>query len=120
MKKILLVIVMVVLLLFLGCVIFVGDDDGRYYNVFWEQCEYNNCKYIFKLELDVYYEDVICSMGVVDFNELLRQDGYIYWVLYYCIQWVVDDGIIIKDECMLLVFEDNCLIGWGDEVFCKF
>ncbi|MFS1703028.1 DUF3192 domain-containing protein [Alteromonas sp. AMM-1] len=119
MKKILLCTALAAPLLLSGCVISVGDDDGRNYNSSWEQREYNNRKHISKLELDAHYEDVTRSMGVADFNELLRQDGHTYRVLYYRTQRAADDGITTKDECTPLVFEDNRLIGWGEEALRK-
>lgn len=30
---------------------------------------------------------------------------------------MMGDGIIIKDECMLLVFRNGNLVGWGDSVY---
>ncbi|SEK83450.1 Protein of unknown function [Colwellia chukchiensis] len=92
-----------------GCVIAVGDKDGRLSSSHYEDREFENRKKIARLQLNSSFADVRGEMGVADFNESYMEAGKQVNIIYYRTHRLHKDGITTKDECTKLVFVNNAL-----------
>ena len=103
-----------------GCVIVAGDGEDGWsddHNASgWRDEQNINRKNITKLTLGLEYPMVLTQMGNPDFTEAFTTEGGLaYQVLYYRTHREHGDGETTKDETTPLVFENNKLIGWGND-----
>jgi len=102
-----------------GCVIVADgdwDDDDDYTSSTWKADQKQNRENISNLSLGLMRSDVITQMGAATFTEAFTADnGSGYEVLYYRTHREHSDGETTKDETTALVFENNKLIGWGND-----
>ncbi|WP_408057215.1 DUF3192 domain-containing protein [Veronia nyctiphanis] len=49
----------------------------------------------------------------------IQQDNKSYKVLFYRTHYVKGDGHDTKDECTPVIFADEKLLGWGDEILSQ-
>lgn len=83
----------------------------------WQDCEEYNKVQIFKFEFGIICVEVFVLFGVLDIIEVKMQGSCEIQVMFYCIQYVCVDGFIMQDECMLLLFENEVLVVWGEGVY---
>ena len=101
-----------------GCVIVAdGDwDDDDYTSSNWKAEQKQNRQNINNLNLGLERSEVIAQMGVATFTEAFTaESGSQYQVLYYRTHREHGDGETTKDETTALVFENDKLIGWGND-----
>jgi hypothetical protein len=96
-----------------GCVIAVGEGDGRISTSGFDDREFNNRKQIANLALNSSYADVAHKLGVADFNESYEKNGDKVQVLFYRTHRVHKDGLTTKDECTYLHFVNGALLETG-------
>lgn len=100
-----------------ACVISVQDDydDQRLsQHGSWSELEQSNRELIGQLDMGASIQSVRSKLGVPDFDELLKQEGSQYRILFYRTQRKSGDGATTKDECTPIVFENEQLIGFGE------
>ncbi len=107
-------IVAIFLLTLSGCVIVAGDHDWDDNN--WESQQRQNRETISGLELQAERSAIISKLGAPSFSDAFMKENDEYRVLYYRTQHTKSDGETTKDETTPLVFKNDKLIGWGDEV----
>ena len=100
-----------------GCLIVAdgdwNDDDDT---SDWRTTQKANREHISGLNLGEMRSDVISRMGTPAFNEAFTaENGASYQVLFYRTQREHGDGETSKDETTALVFENDKLIGWGND-----
>ncbi len=77
-----------------------------------------NNENLLKLEMGMSKEDVISIMGKPDLNEAYQSlYGKPVVIFFYYTQRKWPDGNVTKDECTPVVFENDRLVGWGDEFY---
>ncbi len=82
------------------------------------QLQERNMETILGLEMGVSEEQAILRMGTPEINEAYAQaNGSKLVALFYYTNRVWADGLVTKDECTPLIFEDNQLVGWGNELY---
>ena len=97
-----------------GCVIVAGDhewDDSS-----WQSQQRENRETISELELQTERSKIISKMGAPSFSDAFVKEGDEYRVLYYRTQHTRSDGETTRDETTPLVFKNDKLVGWGNDV----
>jgi hypothetical protein len=97
-----------------GCII-VNDEHGWYDS--WEHDQENNREAIAELDIGMHREDVLDRLSTPEFSEAYSRDGEEYRVLFFRTQHRHSDGETTRDETTPLVFRNDILIGWGDEIY---
>lgn len=119
MKKSLLALIIVAPLSFglTGCVVAIDGDGDNHSFKQKKNSEFENRKKIAALSLQSEYDYTTTILGVADFTELYQVNDKIIKVLFYRTQRLHKDGIITKDECTYLLFENEILteIGAGGD-----
>jgi outer membrane protein assembly factor BamE (lipoprotein component of BamABCDE complex) len=100
-----------------GCII-VGGEHGWVHSD-WEKEQRRNSERISQLDIGMERVDVIDRMGSPDFSEAYTRDDAEYRVLFYRTQRRHGDGATTRDETTPLVFRNDTLVGWGDEVYAS-
>ncbi len=107
--------IIVVLLASLGgCISINGQhswDDSS-----WKDDQEANRKVISELSLGTERSSVLMRLDTPSFSEAFVKDGEEYSVLYYRTHHAKSDGETTKSETTPLVFKNDKLIGWGDDV----
>ena len=101
-----------------GCIIVSGDGDwdGDNSSSNWQSVQKKNRKNITKLTLGQTRTEVLTKMGEPNFSEAFKGRGdEPYTVLYYRTHREHGDGDTTKDETTPLVFENDLLVGWGND-----
>ena len=97
-----------------GCVVIGGDhgwDDND-----WESQQKKNREIISELALNTQRSHILSKLGAPSFSEAFVKGDDEYRVLYYRTQHIDSDGDTTKDETTPLIFENDKLIGWGQDV----
>lgn len=101
-----------------GCVVAIGNDGDRSRDGNWQEKERDNRTAIEQLQAGMTYGQVRDWMPhQADFSESFQADDIHYQVLFYRTQRVEADGVVTRDETTPLIFADNFLIGWGEQVW---
>ncbi|TQV89339.1 DUF3192 domain-containing protein [Aliikangiella coralliicola] len=100
-----------------GCIIVDRDYDRDSEN--WRSQQKENREIISDLALQTERSKVLAKLGAPHFSEAFTKEGVEYRVLYYRTQHRHSDGDTTKDETTPLVFKDNKLIGWGQEILAS-
>jgi hypothetical protein len=101
-----------------GCVIVAdGDwDDDDYTSSNWKAEQKQNRESISNLSLGQERSEIVSLMGAATFTEAFTgENGSGYQILFYRTQREHGDGDTTKDETTPLVFENDKLIGWGND-----
>ncbi|RLA04902.1 MAG: hypothetical protein DRQ47_02515 [Gammaproteobacteria bacterium] len=101
-----------------GCIIVDGDGDwdDHYSSSSWQSEQEKNRDNINSLVLGAKRSDVMIKMGEPNFSEAFTKDnGKSYQILFYRTHREHGDGETSKDETTALVFENDNLIGWGND-----
>lgn len=96
-----------------GCVVAIDRDIDEHSYKQKKNSEYDNRKKIAKLSLNTQYSVIENDLGVADFTELYQVEDKTIKVLFYRTQRLHKDGVITKDECTYLLFENDSLIEMG-------
>ena len=112
-----LIAVPIVLLSLSGCVI-VGGDHG-WGSGDWQEEERENRRVISTLEIGMEHGEVVSRLGTPSFSEAYSREGEEYRVLFFRTQHRHSDGETSRDETTPLVFRNDTLIGWGDDVLAS-
>lgn len=83
----------------------------------WEERELTNRRAVQQLKLGENLDNITNTMGTADFNEIVLSGENKFNVLFYRTHRREGDGITTKDECTPLVFENQVLVGWGNDFF---
>jgi outer membrane protein assembly factor BamE (lipoprotein component of BamABCDE complex) len=107
-----------------GCVVVVGDDEGRGWNNSnssseWKEVQRTNKAKIAQLEVGETISQVKTTFGSADFNEAFTDNDKQYQVLFYRTRHKHSDGETTKDECTPLIFVDGVLQSWGQKAYKK-
>jgi outer membrane protein assembly factor BamE (lipoprotein component of BamABCDE complex) len=100
-----------------GCIIIGGEhgwDSGD-----WKDEQNRNRELISQLEIGEQRLEVMDRLGSPNFSEAYTRDDDEYRVLFYRTQRRHSDGDTTKDETTPLIFRNNILIGWGQEVYAS-
>ncbi len=100
-----------------GCIIIGGEhgwDSGD-----WKDEQNRNREMISQLEIGADRMDVLDRMGSPNFSEAYTREDDEYRVLFYRTQRRHSDGDTTRDETTPLVFRNDVLIGWGQEVYAS-
>jgi hypothetical protein len=100
-----------------GCVIVAGDRDSDNHSM--DSIEKENRAVISELSLQTTRSRVLTMLGAPNFSEAFMKGDDEYRVLYYRTQRLHADGDTTKDETTPLVFKNDKLVGWGEEVLAK-
>ncbi|MET1255194.1 DUF3192 domain-containing protein [Aliikangiella maris] len=99
-----------------GCII-VGeryDDDGHHSS--WEERQRENRQIISQLPMQSSRKSVLDQLGAPEFSEAYTKGNDEYRILYYRTQRKHDDGDTTIDETTPLVFKNDQLLGWGEQI----
>lgn len=100
-----------------GCVVVNGEPG--WYSSDWEDEQQENREIISSLEIGMEREQVVSRLGTPNFSEAFTQDGDEFRVLFFRTQRRHSDGETTRDETTPLVFRNDALIGWGNEVLAS-
>lgn len=102
-----------------GCVVAIGDHEGDWddnKSSSWKAEQNKNRTNITKLTLGQNRSEVLSQMGEPNITEAFTSsNGASYQVLFYRTHHEHGDGQTTKDETTALVFENDKLIGWGED-----
>jgi len=103
-----------------GCIIVAGDHEGEWDDdnstTNWKQQQNKNRANMTKLQLGQDRNEIVSQMGDPNFTEAFKgENGASYQVLYYRTHREHGDGDTTKDETTAVVFENDKLIGWGND-----
>lgn len=100
-----------------GCISINGshswDDKG------WKDTQEANRKVISELAIGTERSNTLMRLGTPSFSEAFVKDGEEYSVLFYRTHHTASDGETLKNETTPLVFKNDKLIGWGDDVLAS-
>ena len=82
----------------------------------WESNQAENRKIISELVIGAERSNVLTRMGTPSFSEAFVKDDDQFNILFYRTHHTDSDGETTKDETTPLVFENDKLIGWGDDI----
>lgn len=108
---------MVVILMVLsvaGCVVIGGehvDHDG------WKDEQRENREAISKLAIGMSRDEVLDQLGTPSDSEAFTRDGEEVRVLFFRTRHRHSDGETTRDEATPLVFRDDVLVGWGEDIY---
>ena len=101
-----------------GCVVIDGEHSWGH-DEDWRKQQRENREVIAALDIGTPRAEVTRRLGAPDFSEAYTRDGEEYRVLFFRTQHRRSDGDTSKDETTPLVFRNDILIGWGDEVYAS-
>ena len=101
-----------------GCVI-VNGEPGFIGSSDWEREQRRNSEAIANLDIGMQRSTVVDRLGTPSFSEAFTRDDDEYRVLFFRTQHRHSDGDTTRDETTPLVFKNDKLIGWGDEVYAS-
>lgn len=101
-----------------GCIVW-GGDHGDWHDDDWRHQQKENRALIGELELQTERSRVLMKLGAPSFSEAFSRDGSEYRILYYRTQHRHSDGETTIDETTPLVFKNDRLIGWGEEMLAN-
>ncbi len=93
-----------------------GPDWDELKDANWDANQRENREIISELSLGVDRSSVVSRLGTPSQSEASVKEGDEYRILYYRTQHRHSDGETSKDETTPLVFKNDKLIGWGNEV----
>ena len=100
-----------------GCIVIGGEhgwDSGD-----WKDEQVRNARVISHLEMGAERMDVMDRLGSPNFSEAFQREQDEYRVLFYRTERRHSDGYTTRDETTPLVFRNDVLIGWGQEVYAS-
>ena len=100
-----------------GCII-IGGERG-WSSGDWKDEQVRNREVISQLEIGAVRSAVMDRLGAPNFSEAYTREGDEYRVLFYRTQRRHSDGDTTRDETTPLVFRNDALIGWGEEVYAS-
>ncbi len=100
-----------------GCII-VNDENG-WNRDSWEHDQENNREAIAMLDIGMQREEVLDRLSAPEFSESYSHNGEQIRVLFFRTQHRHSDGETSRDETTPLVFRNDTLIGWGQEVYAS-
>lgn len=98
-----------------GCIV-IGDRGS---NDDWREIQRENRQIISDLEIGTSRDRVLVLLGAPAFSEAFSKASDDFRVLYYRTQHRHSDGDTTKDETTPLVFKNDRLIGWGQEMLMQ-
>jgi hypothetical protein len=98
-----------------GCVYVNGENVG--WDDDWQKEQRINRNEISKLEIGTTRGAVIERLGTPTDSEAFTHEGEEVRVLFYRTQRKHSDGETTRDETTPLVFKNDLLIGWGNQVY---
>ncbi len=101
-----------------GCIV-VGGGHSDWSDNDWESEQRDNREIINQLSLKSTRSSVLNLLGAPNFSEAFALNDDEYRVLYYRTQHRHSDGETTKDETTPLIFKNDQLIGWGEDVLYK-
>lgn len=100
-----------------GCIVIGGDHDWD--DESWRSQQRENREIISELNIGADRSQVLSKLGAPSFSEAFTKDGNEYRVLFFRTQHRHSDGDTSKDETTPVVFKNDKLIGWGDEILAS-
>ena len=101
-----------------GCIVVNGEHGWAGSND-WKEEQQDNRAAIANLELGMQRSEVVEQLGTPNYSEAFTQDDVEYRVLRFRTRHRHSDGDTTPDETTPLVFKDDALIGWGDDVLAS-
>lgn len=98
-----------------GCIV-IGSEH-TWDNSDWKDEQKRNREVISQLQIGAERSAVMERLGAPNFSEAYTREGDEYRVLFYRTQRRHSDGDTTRDETTPLVFRNDSLIGWGQEVY---
>ncbi len=100
-----------------GCVV-VHGEHGWSNDDWWDE-QRENREVISQLDIGMERSQVVGRLGAPDFSEAFTRDGEEFRVLFFRTRHRHSDGETSRDETTPLVFRNDTLIGWGDDVLAS-
>jgi outer membrane protein assembly factor BamE (lipoprotein component of BamABCDE complex) len=97
-----------------GCISINGSHNWDDKN--WKDTQEANRKIISELAIGTERSNVLMRLGTPSFSEAFVKDEEEYSVLFYRTHHTKSDGETAKNETTPLIFKNDILIGWGNEV----
>ncbi len=101
-----------------GCIV-VNGEHGWDSSKDWKDEQRDNRAAIANLDIGMQRSEVVERLGTPNYSEAFTKDNVEYRVLRFRTQHRQSDGETTPDETTPLVFKDDTLIGWGDEVLAS-
>ena len=105
------------LILLSGCVVVNGESG--WHNSDWQKEQRKNREAIAELQIGMERSQVVSRLGVPEFSEAFTRDGDEFRVLFFRTRHRHSDGETSRDETTPLIFRNDTLIGWGDNVLAS-
>ena len=99
-----------------GCIVVNGKGG---WIAEWELEQEENRRIISELDIGTSRDAVVAQLGTPNFSEAFTSEGEEYRVLFFRTQRRHSDGDTTRNETTPLVFKDDHLIGWGDDVLAS-
>jgi len=100
-----------------ACVIVNGEPGWGHHD--WKDEQRENREIIAGLDIGMQRSEVVSRLGTPNFSEAFTRDGEEFRVLFFRTQHRHSDGDTTRDETTPLVFRNDSLIGWGDDVLAS-
>lgn len=100
-----------------GCIVVNGEPG--WHSSDWEDEQKENRAIISSLEIGMPRDEVVGRLGTPNFSEAFTQDGDEFRVLFFRTERRHPDGKTTRDETTPLIFRNDALIGWGNEVLAS-
>ncbi len=97
-----------------GCVFIDGELVN---NDSWKGEQRDNREAISHLQIGALRAEVLEELGTPDDSEAFTREGEEVRVLFYRTQRRHSDGETTRDETTPLVFRNDLLVGWGEDVY---
>lgn len=97
-----------------GCI---SIDSAHVSRDDWKEVQRDNREMIAKLNIGDSHSSVVSKLGTPSDSEAFVHDGEEMRVLFYRTQRKHSDGETSRDETTPLVFQNDNLIGWGEETY---
>ena len=105
------------LILLSGCVVVNGESG--WHDSHWQKEQRKNREAIAELQIGMERSQVVSRLGVPEFSEAFTRDGEEFRVLFFRTRHRHSDGETSRDETTPLIFRNDTLIGWGDDVLAS-
>ncbi|MEP4485248.1 MAG: DUF3192 domain-containing protein [Halioglobus sp.] len=101
-----------------GCIV-VNGEHGWAGSSDWKEEQQDNRAAIADLDLGMQRSEVVERLGTPNYSEAFTKDNVEYRVLRFRTRHRHSDGDTTPDETTPLIFKDDSLIGWGDDVLAS-
>ncbi|MEO0437551.1 MAG: DUF3192 domain-containing protein [Pseudomonadota bacterium] len=107
-------VVLIITFLASGCIYIDGE---RVSGEDWRETQRDNREAISELEIGTTRSQIVRELGTPNDSEAFTFNGEEMRVLFYRTQRRHSDGDTTRDETTPLIFKNDVLVGWGQELY---